>query len=832
MSDNNVFNSIEISRDANRLQIINYLRKNLELEGVDLTKSSFLSFLIDVISNLTSNLLFYQLSTYKEFFLTKASLPESILNLSAFLGYARKEATVAKANLLMTIPLTFGSGIWTVTIDKNTVFYAKKMPFSNADKVIVKIEDNSNVTVQTFVDTQPSDTLPVSYSADGSSFMFLLPVEQYVVKTEEFVATDVKPFQFTYFDVLSSNQLSQIEVSIHPLATNEYIKCSPFSSLYMMSSTDYGFVCKKIAGGIRVFFGNGILGEQLETGTTVYITARETLGSEGNVIPGSINKGARLSAVDEFGKAKILNYKVTNPSSATGGRDEESLEEVRNNSISNVRSLNRLVSRSDYNDLSVIVKDLPTGFDSIPILKKSDLSGNNICEYLMLKFNNEFVPTRGISLTVPYHTPVICRDYVSNVHGINYVTLFDMYFDIDNESVSYKYVINEVTRVPTILSRYNSNYKIKIDKVVFKRVPNNSLEIRAHYLTEETDIENILCTLNIMEMEYSHDMTNDILNNEFVVLISPLTIVPTSNLTFNFELSHKNLGAIKKYSTSVVIRKNLDTYMTSDTYSDSTSGVSIIYDVPVVQQDYYESIDKGLFELEILQKLVSFGVLSNYRMITDFINLKFCNTYGKCTNMNYNNVSIPDVIDIDFCDIPESLHIGDKYIVGNEDYYMWSGHLNQIAECISTDPVTWSFYDARLNTIVYVLNKQQKYIFSQSSWVTVGFNLPLKVTIEVFVDKNLTKSVGEVRSEVKSALINHFKNKFGPSIKLYRSEIIDVVQSLENIRYSRLIDPKSDIFFDYNIDNFTENELLEYVPEYVYFTKDSIEVKVYIDETT
>jgi len=98
---------IYLSRDSIREQISTLVKEYLELENVDLTKSSFLSFMIDTISTLTGNLLFYQLSTYREFFLTKAQLPESILNLSAFLGYNTQEATAAEVNVIITIPFGF-----------------------------------------------------------------------------------------------------------------------------------------------------------------------------------------------------------------------------------------------------------------------------------------------------------------------------------------------------------------------------------------------------------------------------------------------------------------------------------------------------------------------------------------------------------------------------------------------------------------------------------------------------------------------------------------------------------------------------------------------------
>jgi len=95
------------SRDQIRNQIIELYKSYMELENVDLTKSSWNSFIIEILSTLTTNVMFYQISAYKEFFLTKAQLPESILNLAAFLGYSGSNATAATVNAFMVIPFGF-----------------------------------------------------------------------------------------------------------------------------------------------------------------------------------------------------------------------------------------------------------------------------------------------------------------------------------------------------------------------------------------------------------------------------------------------------------------------------------------------------------------------------------------------------------------------------------------------------------------------------------------------------------------------------------------------------------------------------------------------------
>ena len=78
MSDTTISSQIYKSRDEIRSQIVEYMESYLELENIDLAKSSYLSFIINTLSTLTCNLLFYETSVYREFFLTKAQLDDFI----------------------------------------------------------------------------------------------------------------------------------------------------------------------------------------------------------------------------------------------------------------------------------------------------------------------------------------------------------------------------------------------------------------------------------------------------------------------------------------------------------------------------------------------------------------------------------------------------------------------------------------------------------------------------------------------------------------------------------------------------------------------------------
>jgi hypothetical protein len=57
MAEQTTSQEVYKSRDQIRSQIIEFLQTYLELENVDLTKSSFLSFIVEILSTITSNVL-------------------------------------------------------------------------------------------------------------------------------------------------------------------------------------------------------------------------------------------------------------------------------------------------------------------------------------------------------------------------------------------------------------------------------------------------------------------------------------------------------------------------------------------------------------------------------------------------------------------------------------------------------------------------------------------------------------------------------------------------------------------------------------------------------
>ena len=57
-----------------------------------------------------------------------------------------------------------------------------------------------------------------------------------------------------------------------------------------------------------------------------------------------------------------------------------------------------------------------------------------------------------------------------------------------------------------------------------------------------------------------------------------------------------------------------------------------------------------------------------------------------------------------------------------------------------------------------------------------------------------------------------------------KSEILQVIRSVSGVQYAELILPKVDIRFKYQIQDLPQDELLDYTPQLVAFTQDTISI--------
>lgn len=818
-------NQIYLSRDSIREQISNEVKNYMELNKVDLTKSSFLSFIIDTVSTLTGNLLFYQLSTYREFFLTKAQLPESILNLSSFLGYNTKEATSASVNVLMSIPLTFDDASVQFTIPENFIFKSDEgIEFRTYYTTTIKVENNSTCNI-VVANGNKRYTLP--YDVDSGVSSFILPLRQFKETIQEYqIDSDTQEFQFVTLDVPITGELASIQVEIQDPGSSGYVTWTEFDSLFLMSSTDKGFVSRRTDSGRRLTFGNGLIGVQPTPGSTVQVTVQTTEGADGNVIAASIRSGQRIYVQTLSGSNQVVSYEVTNPSPAFGGIDEESLEEIRKNSIANISTLERLVTENDYKNINVVVDNSPIAQNSLPVLKRSDLQVNEIELFNGLVFGSgtgtdNLVPTRNAVVTLPISQTLLPRDTELTIGDFDYYTMFDINVDLHNTVGNYEYIMYEMEQIPALETNYSTTYDLYSDKLEVIKDGTQGI-FRLYYKSSEVDADLATCTMKIVSSGSQKIMTNDATAGYFVYVFDPYTDLPLGEQKFLFTIVNASAQTVAQYSNTLTFRDDLSNFMRSNVVYDATS--INIYDVPVIEKTYYDAINKRDFELQVFQTLITSMDLTDSKMLTDFTNIKFTNTYGTSTNMTLNKTTIADVIDI-VQTVPSVSTLNNRYIyapcTGNDPYQ------DYIIKCTDSTALTFSYEEPVSDSIVYISNKGAKYIYSERGWIPLpNYNIPLEIEVEVFRSQTYSGTVAALINSVRDAIYDAFSDKFGTNAQIYRSEITDVVQNVDGVSHCRLKKPETSVFFNFELKNLTQEELLAYGPEYVYFTTDSITVRV------
>ena len=96
------------SREKIRSDLINLAKRYLNMsQSSDISKASYLAYLIDMLSILSSNQIYYQSKIYNEFFIVTAVMNESVQNLAKWIGYTIPKAVCATVKIMFVVPLKF-----------------------------------------------------------------------------------------------------------------------------------------------------------------------------------------------------------------------------------------------------------------------------------------------------------------------------------------------------------------------------------------------------------------------------------------------------------------------------------------------------------------------------------------------------------------------------------------------------------------------------------------------------------------------------------------------------------------------------------------------------
>jgi len=440
------------SRERIRRQLIDFAQSYLELKTVDFYKTSVVSYIIDTLSILSANHLFYDSMIYREFFMVEAQLQESVYNLARWIGYEIPKAIPSKVDILFTIPLTFNSPDITFTIPNNFKAKAQDIVFSidspnsnvasakfNFDESKYKPSMNGKIINNSAISVRDGNGFyrPLYINGTDPTYAsFTLPFTQHERIIEQFLIPEtLQPYQFFSKKFQFDGMVSGVKVwLIEPdigekiiLDTSVADQFNPenqlqsygatresgwyqwveweetINGIYTLSPNSTQFV---FVGGINqaeIFFGNGIIGRQPSRNSAVTVEFYITQGDNGHIIPNSITQSDKLyytiqarygddgvpTSSDITSKIHNIAYEIMNPIHSQGGVGTPTLPEIKRNAIVNLRSKAKLVSEMDYNDINIIMGPKFPTVQAYPILKRSDIKVNEIMAFILLQYHDE-----------------------------------------------------------------------------------------------------------------------------------------------------------------------------------------------------------------------------------------------------------------------------------------------------------------------------------------------------------------------------------------------------------------------------------------------------------
>lgn len=872
-NDSNI--TIFSSRDAIRTQIINMAQQYLELQNFDFSQTSYLSYLVDILSVLSANSIYYTNSAMREFFLTKALQKDSVVNLAAMIGYTADKAKASTVSCMIELPKEQIRGQFTL-YSLNSYILNKIKPFkvySNSGVAFTLINDIVVTPVGNMVNGEyvsftvksirstTSTTLDIPYRITNQNMIqFFANFSQKSSILETVSIPSLAPYEFYSFNItLPSNVKYATDVSLElipdPINAPTVIQNPGWTSqsnLFLIPAGHQGFVWTQENNILTVSFGNGIFGLQPPYNSNCRLTISTTSGGDGNVISGSIigcdNITYQASAANGSGITTI-SPRVINQEPAINGSDTPTIDEIRFNAINSVSANKRLVSEHDYKHADLIVENLPIR-NVAQILKRSDIKQNEIVMFSELNLNKVTVPTKNMYLTF---TDVVDNPYLVKqgtmvtVDGEDYYTMFDLSLNKVNKLASYYYYLDKMD-IPVSLEAFNLPSPIYPSFAMVQTLRNlqtdqHDLYLELHFMADSTNIvADASCnvqfewlpqdTTTYMVNSYLQDVSSNSLstNYKFYYTFNDLYSIPDGEQKISFNIYDGNGNLYNTSAVQVTIKNNLKYVMYSQMTGDSEGNTFIVYDVPLILKKYYDNVDQSLFQQQIMQSIVDFDV-SQYRMLTDFVNLKFSNTTGLAKNMLHNNTTRKPIDIINPCSMPVDMSNGYRAAFTDSSnpwsgspWYKAGGNIAQWIEASNR----WVFERISINDSFFVNSIGSNMIYTGSQIIQPIVEIPVQVYAVVTMSNTYNGSKQTLIKDVQAALIDNLYKSFGYDISIHRSQIIKIIQSVPGVDYCTLIKPYTDIFFNYDIfSTMDQTSLLRYSPELIYLDVSAITIEVH-----
>jgi hypothetical protein len=287
--------------------------------------------LIQLLADITDNLHFMLERRSQEAFSSIARLESSVWMAASSIGYVPRRSVSAMGNLELTLKNS----------DGGTVVAEYDVPISYGTKVFFDGEEF--IVAEDATITQGESSVQLS-------------IKEGIQKSKSYNFASSPFFEDGFLTLENYNTIEEFSLSISGDNGERYnyvdeVDLDGFrAGALSFAPTNYpGYEIRFDRNGMRVVFGNGKFGKRPQSNVTVSWV--ESKGSGVSIIRTGLDFAFELDTVKDSRTtipSKSYLYSLKNTTSINGGNNSESIEEIRDNIASFIRSNDRAVTNSDY----------------------------------------------------------------------------------------------------------------------------------------------------------------------------------------------------------------------------------------------------------------------------------------------------------------------------------------------------------------------------------------------------------------------------------------------------------------------------------------------------
>ena len=313
MPANNTLRVTGLDFDTIRGNLRDFIAAKPEFKDYDFNASAIGS-LLDLLAYNSYYNSFYVNMAVNEAFLDSAQLRENVVSRAKSLGYTPRSAYGATATINIKFPNANSTTRGAITIPRNQTF------LTSANNISLTFSTTEAVTVS------PNTT---------NGFSANLDIVEGTLLTHRFT----KVAGNNSFIIPNANVDSRyIDVTVQTDGVNATY--NKVSTLYDVNGNSQIYYLEETANNRpKLIFGNGVLGKEPTTGSTIFVDYRVVNASDGN--------GANTFSASGSIDGESL-FTITTNSRATGGLNAEDIDSIRFNASKNFETQERAVTTEDY----------------------------------------------------------------------------------------------------------------------------------------------------------------------------------------------------------------------------------------------------------------------------------------------------------------------------------------------------------------------------------------------------------------------------------------------------------------------------------------------------